>query len=215
LQVPLLPRLRRFKYSFCDYLADGAALAALTRVAGTLKELEVVWSELPACLSALTGLEEIKVSCHPDNEDEGAVEALEAALPHLQRLTCLDFEYLPRIPATITSLPRLADLSLLCVWGELPPGSWLPSLRSLAVRGHALGLAQLAMSKLERLLVTYRGSDKAEDKEFVETLAWAAKQQSLRHLEMIARRFIPLKACEVLLAMQRQRTDLHIQFQEV
>lgn len=131
--VPRLPHLRSFMCSQCVFHSVRNPLAALTCVVGTLRELAVSRSCVPACLSALTALESLQVQHCSKRWD--AVEALEAALPHLIRLIRLGLGDLPYVPSTVTSLPHLADLSLLWIQDkdQLPAGTWLSRLRSLDV----------------------------------------------------------------------------------
>lgn len=186
-------------------------MAALTCVTGTLKELCVVCSDVPACLSALTGLEALQIQCIPDNDREAA-HRLKGALPHLQRLTRLDLGLMPRVPATITSLQHLADLRLSAIQGPLPGGSWLSGLRSLELCRCNIGAAWQDVRQLERLQLKYFNK---EDEEFLtQTLRWAAKNQSLRRLQLITNETLPYKAREALRGMQRRRPQLHIAFKD-
>jgi len=94
-------------------------------------------TRLPSCLSTLTGLEQLATS-----QDMGVDgEALEAALPNLQRLTCLSLfcqAYMHILP-TIASLPHLQRLCFdgnAAVTGadlSLPQGAWLASIRWLGL----------------------------------------------------------------------------------
>jgi len=118
---------------YSSYTADGmAALTAIT----SLRCLQLRSTErLPACLSALTRLEQLGV--HSELEPLG--EELCDALPRLQNLTCLSLDsmgYL-RIPPALAELPRLqrlcADVFSFPGDASLPRGAWLASIRWLGL----------------------------------------------------------------------------------
>jgi len=121
-----------------------APLSTLT----SLRRLQLCDNNPPACLPALTWLEQLAVT----NRVRSMDGKLDAALPNLQNLKCLcltcriDYE---RILPALASLPRLQRLFLYGHPAEgadlrLPPGPWLASIRWLGLPWHALRPAPAA-----------------------------------------------------------------------
>lgn len=195
------------------FLDGSRALDALTSAAGTLRELVETMSDLPAYLSALTGLEVLQVECLL-GVWMGAVH-LESALPQLQRLTCLDLAGLSRMHASYAgrgpALPQLAGLRLCDMGGQLPGGSWLSSLRSLELYCCSLGAAWLDMHQLERVRLFYLGGEE-EEEPMLQALCGAPELKSLRHLRLVTNEPIPREASQTLVGMQRRSPQLLIEF---
>jgi hypothetical protein len=134
LQVSLLSRLTSMLINDSTYTADG--LAVLQAIA-SLRCLRLVNSSMPACLPALTGLQQLLIVCYPASVSE----ELAAALPQLRSLTALIVRAVgQRIPAALSSLSSLQRLSLSSFddadeteESRLPVGPWLASIRWLGL----------------------------------------------------------------------------------
>ncbi|PRW21137.1 TMV resistance N-like [Chlorella sorokiniana] len=158
-QIAQLPQLRRLQLRDCYFPSDD--LSRLSSLAGSLTRLDAARANLAADgLAALTRLQHL--NCFA--EEHGAMQAIEAALPHLTGLTCLELtggdwcRWL--LPASVDSLPQL-ELCLLdhfdpAHWGDgleppLPGGPWLASLRWLAASVSALVLGGAGLQEAAAL----------------------------------------------------------------
>jgi len=146
------PRLQLSQLTGLEILSIGPAyayqpngMAVLTSLA-SLRTLAInAGNRLPACLSAMTGLEQMFAHVQVDGE------ALEAALPRLQQLTCLMLccRNYQRIPPNIAGLSRLQRLSFDGLPGvdlSLPQGAWLASIRWLGLPWEVLRSAVSTMA---------------------------------------------------------------------
>jgi len=142
LQITQLTALKSLHTECSAYSAESmAVLTALT----SLTRLKHYNRRVPACLSALTWLEELDVGY-----DDGQIEEeVDVILPSLLNLTCLSLEwsYFDHLPSGFAGLPRLQRL---CILGgepayaaefDIPQGPWLASIRCLSLPLQTMELA--------------------------------------------------------------------------
>jgi len=152
LQLSQLSALARLETVLCGYTADGmAVLTALT----SLRCLRLYDNDrLPACLPALTWLEQLVVH----SVEAAMQEELNMILPRMQRPTSLSLRFIDyqHFPPALANLSRLQRL---CFWGKpaddadlrLPVGPWLASIRWLGLPWEVLDLAMGGLTTVSHL----------------------------------------------------------------
>lgn len=131
-------------------LASEESLRQLTAL--PLRQLELVWSSLPPCLSQLTRLTLLAASDYTEEE----LPMVDASLPHLTSLRRLalaprapDADH--RLPNSVTTLLNLTRFFLQLPFSttpmrqQLPSGAWLASLEWLVRTGRVLRRMVCAM----------------------------------------------------------------------
>lgn len=192
-QVGLLTNLRQLGLLDPPVGDEGACI--LEQLSGiTALCVSGYGSRPPSCLSRLTQLRSLHLSCHPEEEFlSGAdAEALCAALPALQQLTHLSLEHtLERPPSALTSLRRLHSFGFLnCrrlpADAHLPAGPYLATLQRLAgdcsFLGASLPALSASASQLQELGVLC--VLESEQQAALSILRWAAGRPSMRTVRL-------------------------------